>query len=208
MRGEMSSEPDGAHPSVCRANSSPDCLLPPPGSRTDGHAQIAGGCSAELTSSTATACAGAMRPSSMARAFEWDCGASGAAKAPETLGSRWLRWSRMGAFDRIMDGLASGVRDARTVMIDAILLKAHQTASSLRVSAAEQKAIRGIVSPGAGSMNSKLHAVASHLGRPISYRLAAGHRQGTLLCNVLPGSRWATAGERRSCWRRCRRPSG
>lgn len=52
---------------------------------------------------------------------------------PKTLYNRWVRWSRMGVFARIMEGLASGGGEEKVVMIDATYLKAHRTASSLRV---------------------------------------------------------------------------
>ena len=52
---------------------------------------------------------------------------------PKTLYNRWIRWSRMGVFARIMEGLASGGGEEKVVMIDATYLKAHRTASSLRV---------------------------------------------------------------------------
>ena len=39
----------------------------------------------------------------------------------------------MGVFLRIMEGLAAADEDPKTVMIDATYLKAHRTASSLRV---------------------------------------------------------------------------
>lgn len=52
---------------------------------------------------------------------------------PKTLYNRWKRWSRMGVFARIMTGLAAEVADEKTIMIDATYLKAHRTASSLRV---------------------------------------------------------------------------
>jgi transposase len=54
----------------------------------------------------------------------------------KTLYNRWVRWSRMGVFARIMEGLAAesaGGTERKTVMIDATYLKAHRTASSLRV---------------------------------------------------------------------------
>jgi hypothetical protein len=38
----------------------------------------------------------------------------------------------MGGFARIMEGLASEAAVPKTVMIDAIYLKAHRTATSLR----------------------------------------------------------------------------
>lgn len=52
---------------------------------------------------------------------------------PKTLYNRWKRWSRMGVFTRIMTGLAAETADEKTIMIDATYLKAHRTASSLRV---------------------------------------------------------------------------
>ncbi len=51
----------------------------------------------------------------------------------KTLYIRWVRWSRMGVFARIMTGLAEEAHDPRTIMIDATYLKAHRTASSLSV---------------------------------------------------------------------------
>ena len=41
---------------------------------------------------------------------------------PKTLYNRWIRWSRMGVFARIMEGLASGGGEERVVMIDATWL--------------------------------------------------------------------------------------
>ena len=52
---------------------------------------------------------------------------------PKILYNRWKRWSRMGAFARIMTGLAVEAADEKTIMIDATYLKAHRRASSLRV---------------------------------------------------------------------------
>jgi transposase len=52
---------------------------------------------------------------------------------PKTLYNRWVRWSRMGICARIMEGLASGGGEEKVVMMVATYLKAHRTASSLRV---------------------------------------------------------------------------
>ncbi len=54
----------------------------------------------------------------------------GPAKA---LYNRWKRWSDNGVFARIMVGLAAESAEHKTIMIDATYLKAHRTASSLRV---------------------------------------------------------------------------
>lgn len=51
----------------------------------------------------------------------------------ETLYNRWKCWAVMGVFLRMMERLAVEGADPKTVMIDATYLKAHRTASSLRV---------------------------------------------------------------------------
>ncbi len=51
----------------------------------------------------------------------------------KALYNRWKWWGRMGVFTRMMEGLSSAGAERKTVMIDAAYLKAHRTASSLRV---------------------------------------------------------------------------
>ena len=51
---------------------------------------------------------------------------------PKTLYNRWVRWSRLGVFARMLTELAAAGQETETVMIDATHLKAHRTASSLR----------------------------------------------------------------------------
>jgi len=51
----------------------------------------------------------------------------------KTLYNRWKRWGEMGVFLRMMEGLAAEGAEPKTLMIDATYLKAHRTASSLRV---------------------------------------------------------------------------
>ncbi len=60
------------------------------------------------------------------------CDAPKAYGPSKTLYNRWKRWSEMGVFVRIFEGLASEVEEPTTIMIDATYLKAHRTASSLR----------------------------------------------------------------------------
>ena len=50
----------------------------------------------------------------------------------KTLYNRYVRWSRMGVFERIFTGLAGAAGDPDRLMIDATHLKAHRTAASLR----------------------------------------------------------------------------
>ena len=52
---------------------------------------------------------------------------------PKTLYNRWKRWSDMGIFAQILMGLAEQASDNKTISIDATYLKAHRTASSLRL---------------------------------------------------------------------------
>jgi transposase len=49
----------------------------------------------------------------------------------KTIYNRFIRWSRMGVFDRIFAGLASEGPKPDRIMIDATHLKAHRTAASL-----------------------------------------------------------------------------
>ena len=57
-----------------------------------------------------------------------------------TLYNRWKRWGDMGIFMRMMDGLSAEKAEPQTIMIDATYLKAHRTASSLRL----KKGIQGV----------------------------------------------------------------
>ena len=50
---------------------------------------------------------------------------------PKTLYNRFVRWSRMGVFDKIFAGLAAGDGVPEQLQIDATPLKAHRTAASL-----------------------------------------------------------------------------
>ena len=52
---------------------------------------------------------------------------------PKTLYNRWKRWNRMGVLARIMTELPERAQEIGTVIIDATHLKAHRTASSLRL---------------------------------------------------------------------------
>lgn len=51
---------------------------------------------------------------------------------PKTLCNRWLRWSRVGVFARMLLELARAGEDSDMLTIDATHLNAHRTASSLR----------------------------------------------------------------------------
>ena len=49
----------------------------------------------------------------------------------KTLYNRFIRWSRLGVFDRIFAALAGEGLKAQRIMIDSTHLKAHRTAASL-----------------------------------------------------------------------------
>jgi putative transposase len=49
----------------------------------------------------------------------------------KTLYNRFIRWSRMGVFERIFAGLAGEAGEPDRLIIDATHLKAHRTAASL-----------------------------------------------------------------------------
>jgi transposase len=49
----------------------------------------------------------------------------------KTLYNRFVRWSRLGVFDRIFSALAAEAGTPERVMIDSTHLKAHRTAASL-----------------------------------------------------------------------------
>ena len=50
----------------------------------------------------------------------------------KTLYNRWMRWSGMGVFARMMEGLAAESGAQTKMMVDATFLEVHRTASSLR----------------------------------------------------------------------------
>ena len=49
----------------------------------------------------------------------------------KTLYNRFIRWSRLGIFDRVFASLAGNGPKPQRIMIDATHLKAHRTAASL-----------------------------------------------------------------------------
>ena len=59
------------------------------------------------------------------------CDAPAAYGPHKTLYNRFVRWSRMGVFDRIFAALAAEDGPPERLMIDATHLKAHRTAASL-----------------------------------------------------------------------------
>ena len=77
----------------------------------------------------------------------------------------------MGVFARIMEGLAAESTDHKTIMTDAIYLKARRTASSLRLKKGGRSKLIGRTK---GGMNTKQHTVTDAIGRPIRFFMPAG----------------------------------
>ena len=51
----------------------------------------------------------------------------------KTLYNRWKRWSRLGVFVRMLEGLAAQSGSDGMLMVDATHLKVHRTAAGLRL---------------------------------------------------------------------------
>jgi putative transposase len=58
-------------------------------------------------------------------------GCAGVMHRASTARNRFVRWSRLGVFNRIFAGLAGKAGQPDRLMIDATYLKAHRTAASL-----------------------------------------------------------------------------
>ena len=83
----------------------------------------------------------------------------------KTLYNRWKRWGEAGVFTRMMEGLAAAGAEPKTVMIDATYLKAHRTASSLRVKRMARPVGKRFVSDALSSLRKRI--------RPSNTRLLA-----------------------------------
>ncbi len=88
----------------------------------------------------------------------------------KTIYNRFIRWSRLGVFNRIFAELARKGGKPERLMIDACThLKAHRTAASLLKKDAVPRRIGR-----KGGLNSKLHAVCDGEGRPLVMLLSEG----------------------------------
>ncbi|MBM6582458.1 IS5 family transposase [Microvirga sp. BT689] len=104
----------------------------------------------------------------------------------KTLYNRFMRWSRLGVFDRIFAALAGEGPKPVRIMIDATHLKAHRTAASLLKKGMFPRRIGRTK----GGLNSKLHAVCDGAGKPIILLLSEGqmsdHKGARLILGALP----------------------
>ena len=87
-----------------------------------------------------------------------------------TLRDRFVRWSRLGVFARMLRDLACRGAEGDTIMIVQHPLKAHRTAASLSKGGLRPRATGRTK----GGPNSKLHMVSDGRGRPLSFFLSPG----------------------------------
>ncbi|WP_439548788.1 IS5 family transposase [Falsiroseomonas sp.] len=107
----------------------------------------------------------------------------------KTLYNRFVRWSRMGVFDRIFAALSAEGGPPERLMIDSTHLKAHRTAASLL----KRGLFPRCIGRTKGGLNSKLHAACDGQGRPVVLLLTEGqasdHRGAALMLQRLPPAR-------------------
>ncbi|MBC7491200.1 MAG: IS5 family transposase [Novosphingobium sp.] len=113
----------------------------------------------------------------------------------KTIYNRFIRWSRLGVFNRIFAALAAKGGKPDRLMIDATHLKAHRTAASLLKKGLFPRCIGRTK----GGLNSKLHAVCDGQGRPLVMLLTEGqtsdYKGAALMLETLPKAK-AMLGDR------------
>lgn len=83
----------------------------------------------------------------------------------------WKRWGGMGVFIQMLEGLSVQKAEPQTFKIDATYLKAHNTASGLRV----QKGDLGrLIRQTKGGFKAKSHAVTNANCCPLNFFITAG----------------------------------
>ncbi|MGA1815800.1 MULTISPECIES: IS5 family transposase [Sphingobium] len=114
---------------------------------------------------------------------------------PKTIYNRFIRWSRLGVFNKIFAALAAKGGKPDQLMIDATHLKAHRTAASLLKKGMFPRRIGRTK----GGLNSKLHTVCDGKGRPLVMLLSEGqmsdYKGAALMLDALPPAK-ALLGDR------------
>ena len=87
----------------------------------------------------------------------------------KTIYNRFIRWSRLGVFNKIFAALTAKGGKPDQLMIDATHLKTHRTAASLL-----KRAVPRHIGRIKGGLNSKLHAICDGRGRPLIMLLSEG----------------------------------
>jgi transposase len=104
----------------------------------------------------------------------------------KTIYNRFIRWSRLGGFNRIFAELSNKVARPERLMIDATHLKARRTAVSLL----KKGALPRRIGRTKGGLNPRLHAVCDGQGRPLVMLLSEGqtsdYKGAALMIDALP----------------------
>ncbi len=107
----------------------------------------------------------------------------------KTIYNRFVRWSRLGVFNKIFAELARKAGKPDRLMIDATHLKAHRTAASLL----KKGLVPRRIGRTKGGLNSKLHVVCDGQGRPLIMLLSEGqmsdYKGAALMLDALPQAR-------------------
>ena len=107
----------------------------------------------------------------------------------KTIYNRFIRWSRLGVFGRILAELTARCGKPKQLMIDTTHLKAHRTAASLL----KKGDVARRIGRTKGGLNSKLHAVCDGHGRPLLMLLSEGqmsdYRGAALMLKALPNAK-------------------
>ncbi|MFK4875062.1 IS5 family transposase [Novosphingobium sp. ZW T3_23] len=113
----------------------------------------------------------------------------------KTIYNRFIRWSRLGVFNKIFSALSAKGGKPDQLMIDATHLKAHRTAASLLKKGLFPRRIGRTK----GGLNSKLHSVCDGKGRPLVMLLSEGqmsdYKGAALMLDALPRAK-ALLGDR------------
>ena len=112
----------------------------------------------------------------------------------ETIYNRFVRWIRLGVFNKIFSELAGKAGKSSQFRIDATRLKAHRTAASLL-----NRACSPTYRAHEGGLNSNLHAVCDGEGQPVVLMLSEGPKSdfkgAALMLNALPPAKYFLATE-------------
>lgn len=117
------------------------------------------------------------------------CDALAAYGPHKTIYNRFIRWSRLGVFNRIFAALAAGSDTSDRLMIDATHIKAHRTAASLL----KKGALSRCIGRSRGGLTTKLHAGCDSSGRPVRLVLTKGqtsdYKGAAMLVDTLPSAK-------------------
>ncbi len=105
---------------------------------------------------------------------------------PRTIYNRFIRWRRLGEFNKIFAALAAKGGKPDQLMIDTTYLKAHRTAASLL----EKGLFPDVLGAPKCGLNSKLQVVWDGKGRPLIVLLSEGrmsdYKGAALMIDAFP----------------------